>query len=407
MNAAEGTPPLPPPATVSEALRVTTERLAAEAAAPQLSAPAWSEFEWHTARAVAAMHGISGILAQRLLWRGPGTWQEFLCTQREHIERRHLRIRQLLGQIDAQLRIDGIPALALKGAALHEAGIYRPGERPMGDVDLLVGAEHVTGAAEVLASLGLRESFRTIKNRVFDPEHCTPPARFGEHADNDMKVELHERIIELLPVRLIEISRHMFAADARPGLNGYRSRSALMAHLLLHAAGSYVDRSLRLIQLHDIALLGRCLTCTDWQELLSWRPWWAFPALTLTARYYVSVAPAEIMERFRKLCPVLLRRFSAEQKLSDVSLSCLWVDAFPGLAWARSPGDAASYILGRIVPSAQVRSDRQQALRTEQSLAECDWARLSQRRRILRFLTAPTARPWPMYNVRAALAQRR
>jgi Uncharacterised nucleotidyltransferase len=406
MDAADYSPPLPPPAVVAAALRTTTERLAHELAHPQCSAPHWSEFEWRAARAAAVMHCASGALATTLRWRGPTGWQDFLSGQREHITRRHLRIERLICLIDEQLRARGIPALALKGSALHAEGIYQPGDRPMADVDLLVRPLHVEGSTEALAFLGFRESSRTIKHRVFSPQQARPPAPFGEHADNDLKVELHERIIEQLPLRVTEITEHVFPEDTQAGLRPYPSRAALMAHLLLHAASGFVFRELRLIQLHDIARLAQRLTQADWQQILSWNPWWAYPSLRLTERYYGAIAPDVVMVRARECCPGLLARISSQQVLSDVSLSQLWVDAFPGLAWARSAREAASYVAHRVAPSAQLRLARRRQLESEPGLSEGDWARLPQRRRILRFLTSRVPRPLSMHSMRAALEQR-
>jgi hypothetical protein len=407
MPKAEESVQLPPPAVVAAALRTTTERLAHELSDPQPSAPDWSEFEWRTARAVAAMHGVSGLLAVTLRWSGPAGWRDFLSAQHEHIARRHLRIQQLIGLIDGQLQAREIEGLVLKGAALHAEGVWQPGERPMGDVDLLVRPEHVDSATEVLTFLGLRESSRTIKHRVFSPNQNRPPVPFGEDADSDIKVELHERIMEWLPARVTDITQHIFPQDARAGLNSYPSVAVLMGHLLLHAAGCLVDRSLRLIQLHDIALLARRLTEAHWQQILSWEPWWAFPPLRLTERYYGAIAPHTITMGIREGCPLVLRHISGQQSLSDVSRSRLWVDAFPGLAWARSAREAASYIVRRVVPSQQLRSDRQLELESMPGLAEGDWARLTQTRRILRFLTSGATRPLSAYTVRAALSQPR
>jgi hypothetical protein len=178
-----------------------------------------------------------------------------------------------------------------------------------------------------------------------------------------------------------------------------------MGHLLLHAAGGIADRSVRLVQLHDIALLARRLTSSDWERILGWHPWWAFPPLMLAERYYGALAAADIRMRFRKCCPFVLRRVSSQQLLSDVSMSRLWVDAFPGLAWARSAREVASYIGRRMVPGARMQVDRALHLQSMPVLAEGNWAALTQSRRILRFLAAPVPRPLPLHNVRAAVAQ--
>src|SRR6516225_2163024 len=62
----QGSTQLPPMASVAAALRTTTERFAQELAEPRAAPPEWSGFQWRTARAVAAMQGISGLLAGKL-----------------------------------------------------------------------------------------------------------------------------------------------------------------------------------------------------------------------------------------------------------------------------------------------------------------------------------------------------
>jgi hypothetical protein len=404
MDAAPGLPALPPAQRVHAVLGITTERLASELACPRSDAPFWSSFEWGTARAVSAMHGISGLLAQALRWQGPREWQEFLAEQRTQITARHGRLEELLEQVSAELSARGIAVVALKGAALHRAGLYRPGERPMADLDLLVAPPDVEAASAALEPLGFREAQRTVKHRIFTPCDTIRSGGFGEHADNDLKIELHERICEFLPLYATDITALIFPRRAAPGLNPYPSRSALMAHLLLHASGGVVFRTLRLVQLNDIAVLARTMSAADWQLLIDWQPWWALPVLALTERYYGPVAPRVTISAAARLCPHLLRRRSARQRISDVSLSRLWVDAFPGLEWARSPREALHFIARRIVPSAQVRRERVSGWYTEPSLREGDWARLSQSRRVARFLLGRTPRPWPLYNLRAALS---
>ena len=407
MPSAEALKPLPPLTAVAASLRAVTERLAHELASPQPAGPDWSEFEWRIARAVAAMHGVSGLLAGELRWPGPEGWVEFLGRQREHIGRRQRRLSQLLENIAERCGREGIPVQALKGAALHLEGLYRPGERPMADLDLLTSPQHAVRAAEVLESLGLREAYRTFKHRVFEARDTPRPRRFGEHADNDLKVELHERICEALPLHVTDITQWVFSPQAVPGLNPYPSRAALMTHLLLHAAGGMAYRTLRAIQLHDIALLAPRLTVPDWHQLLERRPWWAWPPLALTAKYYGAAEPQGITSAARNLTPAILRRTCMRQLLSDVSLSRLWLEAFPGIEWARTPGEAVAFIARRIVPSAAVRSDRKLALTTDPSLVHGDWGGLSQGRRILRAVRTRTPRPWPLHNVREAVSEPR
>jgi hypothetical protein len=166
-------------------------------------------------------------------------------------------------------------------------------------------------------------------------------------------------------------------------------------------------RTLRLVQLHDIVLLTRRLTVRDWAQLIDWRPWWAAPPLVLTERYYGTVIPEVVMASIGICCPPILRRTCTRQRLSDVSLSRLWFEAFPGIEWSRTAGEALLFMARRTVPSAEVRADRKLALMTDPSLAQGDWGGLSQSRRILRAVRTRTPRPWPLHNVRAALAEPR
>jgi hypothetical protein len=404
---ARGSAQLPPLTSVAAALRATTERLAGELASPREAPPEWSPFEWRTARAAAAIHGISGLLAGALLWRGPEGWADFLGRQREHTARHQLRTLELLDMVDERFRRQGIPVQALKGAVLCREGLYQRGQRPMADLDLLTTPEHTVRAGEILEHLGLRETSRSLKNREFEARESTRVCSFGEHADAALKVDLHERICEPLPHRLTDISSLVSSPAPVPGLNPHPSPAALMAHLLLHAAGGMAHRTLRLVQLHDIVLLTRRLTVRDWQQLVDWRPWWAAPPLLLTERYYGTVIPEAVMASIRRLCPTVLRRTCMRQRLSDTSLSHLWLEAFPGIEWSRTAGEAMLFMVRRVVPGAQVRSDRKFAHKTNPALAQGDWGSLSQSRRILRAVRTRTPRPWPLHIVRAALAEPR
>jgi hypothetical protein len=402
-------PILPAPAVIDATLRNITEALARDLAGPAATAPPWSAFEWRAARAAAAMHGVSGLLAGKQLWRGPDDWHAFLNGQRDHIAQRHARIEALLCELEERLLSRQIAAVALKGASLFALGLYAPGERPMADIDLLVAPAALETAAGAIEGLGFTESLRTVKHRVFVPRIRATPAVMGEHAGNDMKIELHEQICEPLPVRPAALGLPVLGADARPGLNPYASTGSLMGHLLLHAAGNMVCRSLRLVQLHDIALLCPRLSPADWDLLLSSEggsaPWWSHPPLALVARYFEGV-PGQALARSARSCPWVLRRLSSRQLLSDVSLSRVWVEAFPGIEWSRSLVAALGYARTRIVPSASTLNERRSALHSEPALSEGDWAGLSQTRRIVRYLTSRPARPWPLHNVRTALEQR-
>ncbi len=170
------------------------ELLAYELAQPTESVPEWSDFEWRIARAVAAMHGVSPLLSRALRWQGPAEWRRFLVQQQEQTAARHVRIAELLRLIDRQARDSGICVIALKGAELHAMGLYVAGERPMADVDLLVRAADKEAAGRMLESLDFHESFAVRRHSVFTKRDYAVTRSLGEHADNGLKIELHERI---------------------------------------------------------------------------------------------------------------------------------------------------------------------------------------------------------------------
>ena len=390
-------------------LRKITERLAGELAQPTLVAPDWSPIEWQLARAVAVIHCVSPLLSGSLRWEGPAQWRDFLAGQKAHVAARHRRIQELLDQIDARCREEGIAIVGLKGAALHSMGFYCAGERPMADVDLLVQAADITRTGQVLQSLGFSESFANWRHQVLVPKVCNLHKGLGEHTDNYLKVELHARIAEKLPLRITDVTDSVYPRTPHPGLNPYPSNAALMIHLLIHAAGSMVSRSLRLLHLHDIALVSARMAGSDWEELTQGQnmngPWWALPPLQLTARYYPDAVPTQVLAALSKHCPWTLRHVVRHRRLSDVSLSYPWVEAFPGIAWSRSCAEIVEYIGGRIWPDKEWRRLREIYVETEPAASESQWGRLSQRQRMLRWLTSRPLRVGTLHAVRMALAQ--
>jgi hypothetical protein len=388
----------------------TTEALATELAAPTDTTPDWTDFEWCIARAVAAMHGVSPLLSGTLRWRGPESWERFLKEQREHTFQRHRRIERLLADIGAGAARTGIAVVPLKGAALHEIGIYQPGERPMSDIDLLVRSTDMQATVRLLDACGYHPSYSTWKHWVFEPEAAADPIGFGEHAHNVIKIEVHTRVAERMPVVDRDVSALVFPSQPHTGLNGYPSIASLMIHLLLHAAGNMCLNGVRLLHLHDIALLSRRMTSSDWEEIFSAAKdqvsWWLSPPLTLAARYYPSAIPAHVVARAESDCSWLLRRISNRQRLSDVSLSNPWIQAFPGLAWSHSLLEICRYAMSRIKPDREVRSWRKVVTRTQPGLAGFSWSQLPHWQRMILWVVRRPPRLDTLSAVCAALTER-
>jgi hypothetical protein len=409
---------IPRPDVVQEALRTTTETLAHELGHPTDVTPSWSEFEWRAARAAAAIHGVGPLLASTLRWRGPPGWQTFLAEQRDHTESRHGRIETLSKLLDERAREAGIPLVALKGAALHSMGFYKAGERPMADLDFLVEEPDLGAATRLLEDQCFSEELRYWKNRVFKPTLAQASGGLGEHRDNQIKIELHWRIREKLPLELTDISEFVFPVSPHPGLNPYPSRVGLLMHLVLHAAGAMANRELRLIHLHDIALVCRTLPTQDWEEILRQGesgqgesedrgPWWFLPPLQLARRYHPNIVPDAVLTRLQGSCPARLSRITARRFLTDVSLSSVWIQAFPGIEWSRSITESVRYMLRRVRPDAEALTIRKTDATVAQWASDSPWQGLSQRSRIVRWITSRPTRTATMYVIREALAQPR
>ena len=401
---------MPPLAVVQAALHRITESLATGLAAPGAERPAWSELEWRLAPAVAAMHGISPLLAGVLRWQGPPHWASFLAEQRRHTLLRQQRIEELLATIDERSRSAGIAIVALKGVALQMAGVYDAGERPMADLDLLVRPADAQAAVAVLLALSYRDAGTTWKHQGFEPPNAARCPVLGEHADNPIKVDLHHRIRERLPLTPTDLTDIVFPPHAQPGLNAYPRAAALLAHVLAHAAGTMISRGLRLIQLCDVARLAGRMSDADWEDLVrlhgsGHRLWWATPPLMLAARYFPGTVPDSVLTHFERSCPWVLRRIVRRRTLADFSYSHLYIDPIPGIIWARSPAQALRYLASRIFPSEEQREQMQAAAKTGPCSAEPQWHRQSQARRILQWLSSRPTRTETLQPVREALSR--
>jgi len=395
---------------VAAALRKTTESLARELVDPTNQAPSWTEFEWRIARAAAAMQGVSSLLRAGLRWQGPDSWHRFLDEQQHQSILRHLEIKRLLAEIDSLARCEGAAIVALKGAALYGNGIYAAGERPMADIDLLIREEDMRATARLLERCGYEAALASRRHVVFRPRISKGlTGHLGEHIDNPIKIELHTKLAEELPIETVDITRFVLT-HSTPGLNPYPSAASLMLHLLLHAANNMRARAVRLIQLHDIALLAPRLRADDWEELLAMRPhgqplWWAFAPLCLIARYFPAAIPPALSVDRDTMCPWLLRNRARRQLLSDVSWSNLRIAAFPGLEWSRTPLQGLAFIKSRIWPTREARTELSESASHIPGAAAVPWYGISHGARILRWVFTHPPRVQTLLSVRAALTQ--
>lgn len=399
---------MPPIRMIQAALTKTTETLAQEISAPSSVAPNWSAFEWQIATAASAVNGMSGLLATRLKWSGPPSWQAFLQEQHHQTCLRTARVGDLLARLNELARDAGVAVLALKGSALYAMRIYVENERPMGDIDLLVDPSDLAPTENLLLSLGYSKAHANWRHITFEPARTNGCMGFGERSDNPIPIELHCRIAERLPVREVDITDQLMSGAMLPGVNTYPSHTALLKHLLLHAAGNMRARALRYIQIHDIARLAGRMNRGDWDEFMascegdSASAWWLLPPLLLTQRYFLHALPAQLISLADERCPTVLKLCSRRHRLSDVSWSNIRIRAFPGIEWSRSPMEALHFMRSRLWPRrteiAELRHGTSRGPTTH-----IPWYGKSHGWRILRWLLSSPPRVQTYYSVRCAL----
>jgi hypothetical protein len=403
---------LPRAAVMQAALKGTTQRLAAELAAPRSEAPDWSEFEWRAAMAVSVMHGVSALLAGRLRWPGPPAWADFLAEQAEQGRRREQRVRDLLARLDAAAREAGLSLLAMKGSALLQLGLYAPGERPMSDVDLLARPADGPAVDRLIRTNGYGAPLVKRRHSAYEPVDQRTDCAFGEHETNPIKIELHEAVREPLPLREVDITASLSLHAPQPGLNPYPSIASLMRHLLLHAAGNICNRSVRLIQVHDIARLAPRLDAGDWEQALApasdgRAAWWAVPPLRLAQALFPGCLPetaSPALARAAAACPRWLRH--AEVDLAAMSLSHLAIPMLPGIHWSRHPADALAFAWQRLNPGRQELAATAEVLKRQHSLSGSAWSRRPRWLKALSFVLGQPPRVQTLYSLHRALAYR-
>ena len=123
------------------------------------------------------------------------------------------------------------------------------------------------------------------------------------------------------------------------------------------------------------------------------RMWWAFPPLMLTSRYYASTIPGRVLEALAGIALFVEGIVHGAQHCRDVSFSYLWVEAFPGIEWSQSFGEMLEYAVSRVRPDAEPIGAAPEAADTQAWAVRGQWSRLSQGRRILRWITRASDPP--------------
>ncbi len=205
----------------------------------------------------AKRHRVSALLA-RALDRGgrlaglADAVRDALRADLFESEMMRAGLAEALGRAAVALDRDGVPFLALKGAALGLAVYPDPGLRPMTDIDLLVPADRLDPALDALARSGFTTPPDEEKQFWSDAFYNLPVRAPGEH---DRLVEIHWSIAQA--------GRHapdidgLFARARSVEAGGRVLRVPGAADLLLHQAlhHSYHYFEPKLLWIYDVALL--------------------------------------------------------------------------------------------------------------------------------------------------------
>jgi hypothetical protein len=119
-------------------------------------------------------------------------------------------------------------------------------------------------------------------------------------------------------------------------------------------------------------------------------------------RYHPGLVPQPVLNTFRLACPWALRRLCHHANLSQLSFSSLSIPAFPAIAWCRSPRERLRYVRERLLPSPEQLAARNVTAGEKWAVPD-PWSRLSQGRRVMKWLWACPPRQAGMYIVEAAL----
>jgi hypothetical protein len=283
----------------------------------------WDDAAWEAARWAIQVHGIGPLLHHTLAGK-PGAEALHPRLRTYLAEQYRLsgeRVALLLAELAELLRAccaSGIDILPLKGALLTTRYYAEPGLRPMNDLDLLVHPQDETRLIELLQQLGYQPIVRSWKHLTLArPEGRGPIVSWeGEHPANPRSLDLHIQLVEQFWGLHYDLTSAAWAG-AQPGeLLGVKTQimspAALLHHLIVHASSDTIARRVRLLHLHDIALVARAVDGQGWQHILDWaraahEQRLVYPALAFTSRYYPGIPTAVLRELRAGISPALLR----------------------------------------------------------------------------------------------------
>jgi len=294
----------------------------------------WDDADWETARWAIQVHGIAPLLD-----RAAATWPDahalhprlrgYLADQRRLSAARVARLLGELAELLAALDAADVAVMPLKGSLLATRYYSEPGLRPMNDLDLLVRPEDEPRAIRALVELGYRSLARSWKHLTLArPDGCGPTVALdGEHPDNPRSLDLHTRLYEQFWSIHYDLNDRAWS-DSSPGaLLGQPARlmrpALLLHHLAIHTSCDMIARRVRLLHLHDIALVVAEVDPDGWEAIVTHarsrrEERFVYPALAMTSRYYPAV-PEPVLDALRPGVPRALLQHLDSTSLDQLS----------------------------------------------------------------------------------------
>ncbi|MEE8183813.1 MAG: nucleotidyltransferase family protein [Acidobacteriota bacterium] len=256
-------------------------------------------------------HGVEALLLEKLRLRGARgeAWDRILkeleSARRQNIAR-NIYLLSRLRELQSILRKAGIPLIVLKGGCLLSVLYPDFGNRPLGDVDLLIRKRNLDRVLGLMRAAGWRlpprESVDFWRKNFYHVQIRTPDAFsaiFEIHWDLEKEYR-HDIQLEELWERSV-----IFQLEGEP----FRrlSNEDLMLHLLVHLAHHFFHP--RLIWVYDIRLLAE-VASVDWSRVHARAERWrlrlpVFYSLAYVEKVFPDLLPSEVIQtakvsRFRR-----------------------------------------------------------------------------------------------------------
>jgi hypothetical protein len=336
-------------------------------ATPPSTVAGWDAQDWEAARWAVQVHGIAPLLDRAAAHWPDATLlhpllRQYLTDQRQRSGQRVALLLRDLAELLAACHAHNIAVMPLKGGLLATTYYAEPGLRPMSDLDLLVHPSDEPRMLALLAELRYEPLARGWKHVMLArPEAHGPVVAYdGEHPNNPRSLDLHIRLAEQFWGIQYDLTAEAWADSAPGELLGSPTQllrpATLLHHLAIHASSDAIARRLRLLHLHDIALVAPAVDRAGWAGMLAGaqargEERLVYPALALTQRYYPAAVPDDLLLALRAGVPQALLRHLDANALDRYSF-CNSAPTTPAekLCWFRPGRERAAALRHMLLP---------------------------------------------------------